>query len=282
MNCAIITLLATVTFVVLLVAAMRAQRRCASWNTVYGTVAKRYNGVLAHATWFSRPGIRLQYGRAVAIVTTNKLRLGDSTQICIEWPYRQFRLEIATEDLLGMVRQRSACEFKVPAEGSEQFHFFSKHASTALRVLSPGVLWQLDRLRMSLGGSDLYVDFSRGSMIVRKMTFIKRVDQLDSFLRSALELFDQAMLTQTEGIEFVNADEAQLLENPKCQVCGEPIEGEIVFCARCRTAHCEECWRYTGVCSTFACGETQYVKPIVAKPLSPSRPGQAGPTSADG
>ena len=267
MNCALLTLVGTVTFVVLLVAAMRAQQRCTRWNTVYGTVAKRYNGVLSHATWFSRPGIRLQYGRTVAIVTTLKTRLGDATQVCIEWPYKQFRLEVASANVTGMVRLRLGNEFEGPSGPNKSFHFYSKQVESASRVLSPGVLWQLDRLHSSPAPSDLYVDFSRGSLLIRKMGFMTRVDHLDTFVRCALELFDQAMLTQTEGIEFVNSDNAQLLDNPRCQVCGEPIEGEIVFCSRCRTAHCEECWRYTGVCSTFACGETRYVKPVVAKPI---------------
>lgn len=270
MNCAFATLLTTAAFVAMLVATVRAQRRCTAWNTVYGTVAKRYNGILSHATWFNRPVIRVQYGRTVAVVTTLKTRHGEVTQVCIEWPFRQFRLEIATEDLLSMVRQRRTCRIDAPAEGGELFHFFSNQEQAANRVLSPGVLWQLDRLRASFPPPSLFVDISRGSMSIRKLGFVRRVDHLDMLVRGALELFDQAMLTQTEGIEFVNSNEAQLLEEPVCQVCGETISGEIVFCSRCRTAHCEECWEYTGVCSTFACGETRYVRPVVAAPLSSS------------
>ncbi len=44
-----------------------------------------------------------------------------------------------------------------------------------------------------------------------------------------------------------------------CQVCGSEMREEVVHCARCRTAHHEECWRWTGECSTFACRETRYV-----------------------
>lgn len=40
-----------------------------------------------------------------------------------------------------------------------------------------------------------------------------------------------------------------------CQVCGEAIAVEegAVFCRDCGTAHHEECFRYAGRCSTYAC-----------------------------
>lgn len=44
-----------------------------------------------------------------------------------------------------------------------------------------------------------------------------------------------------------------------CQVCGSEMTSDVVHCASCRTPHHEECWRWTGECSTFACKETRYV-----------------------
>ncbi len=44
-----------------------------------------------------------------------------------------------------------------------------------------------------------------------------------------------------------------------CQVCGSEMQSGVVDCARCRTPHHEECWKWTGECSTFACKETRYV-----------------------
>jgi len=46
----------------------------------------------------------------------------------------------------------------------------------------------------------------------------------------------------------------------ECQVCGERMSSRTVYCAKCRTPHHEECWEYTGVCSTFACREIRFTR----------------------
>lgn len=44
-----------------------------------------------------------------------------------------------------------------------------------------------------------------------------------------------------------------------CQVCGTGMSEGIVLCARCRTPHHGQCWRYLERCSTFACDGTSSV-----------------------
>jgi hypothetical protein len=46
----------------------------------------------------------------------------------------------------------------------------------------------------------------------------------------------------------------------ECQVCASTMETRVVFCARCRTPHHEECWVYTGMCSTYGCREIRFVR----------------------
>jgi len=46
----------------------------------------------------------------------------------------------------------------------------------------------------------------------------------------------------------------------QCQICGAEMKDRRVFCARCRTPHHEDCWRYTGQCSTYGCREIRFVK----------------------
>jgi hypothetical protein len=45
-----------------------------------------------------------------------------------------------------------------------------------------------------------------------------------------------------------------------CQVCGVEMSERVVLCAKCRTPHHEECWHYTGQCSTFGCREIRFTK----------------------
>jgi len=47
----------------------------------------------------------------------------------------------------------------------------------------------------------------------------------------------------------------------ECQVCGVTLaQGIVVRCGRCATPHHEDCWAYTGECSTFACKERRAVR----------------------
>jgi hypothetical protein len=46
----------------------------------------------------------------------------------------------------------------------------------------------------------------------------------------------------------------------ECQVCGEKMESRVVFCAKCRTPHHEECWSYVEQCSTYGCREIRFTR----------------------
>jgi hypothetical protein len=41
----------------------------------------------------------------------------------------------------------------------------------------------------------------------------------------------------------------------ECQICGTAMEERVVYCAKCKTPHHEECWMYNGACSTYGCRE---------------------------
>ena len=71
------------------------------------------------------------------------------------------------------------------------------------------------------------------------------------FTQVALELYDQAMLTRSAGIEFLGEESAQLVVEAICQVCGEDIGEDMVVCPRCKTPHHRDCWQYNGGCSIY-------------------------------
>ena len=43
-------------------------------------------------------------------------------------------------------------------------------------------------------------------------------------------------------------------EHLYCQICGEELEGQLVWCAKCKTPHHGDCWEFYGGCSTYGCG----------------------------
>jgi hypothetical protein len=46
-----------------------------------------------------------------------------------------------------------------------------------------------------------------------------------------------------------------------CQVCGSTLaKGGVVRCALCSTPHHEDCWQYTGKCSTFGCRSLRHIR----------------------
>ena len=54
-------------------------------------------------------------------------------------------------------------------------------------------------------------------------------------------------------------------EQRSCQVCGEDLKGELVWCSYCSTPHHADCWEFNGGCSTYGCGAQ---KALHKKPLA--------------
>lgn len=50
------------------------------------------------------------------------------------------------------------------------------------------------------------------------------------------------------------------IEGGECQICGAGMTDHVVFCAKCRTPHHEECWTYNGACSTYGCREIRWTR----------------------
>jgi hypothetical protein len=78
--------------------------------------------------------------------------------------------------------------------------------------------------------------------------------------RDEAELRWVAGLLRGEAGEAVEAAEVAHRSGGTCQVCGSELRDRVVYCARCRTAHHEECWSYAGQCSTFGCREVRFVR----------------------
>lgn len=252
--------------------ATRSQLRADNWNRAYMHVANKYGGQCKPGSWFSRPTARFRYGDAHCFLSTVKTKVsggGEFTQLSIGCQYADLRLEI-------IPRWRSEKLWPLPgtqeirthsAAFDQKFFVRASDPDLAREFLSEGVRWQLDRLCKFMGSDDLYVLLQRGALVIKKPTFIRTQQLLDDFVRFALETYSQAMLTRTEGIEFVAEPSRKVAEQIRCQICGEEIRSELVTCVRCQTPHCRECWEYNGQCATYGCGETRFVVPTVANPV---------------
>jgi hypothetical protein len=221
-------------------------------------LARAVGGRFQRGGLWRGPNVRFRYGSTWVLVTqTASAGRPGRTQAILSWPDAKCQFQLETPP-------RSSGGAALSVSGSEQ--------AEVDKLLSDGVRWQIARLQQCRAQYGLRLSIARGRFVVETPALIRRGADLEEFTRLALELFDQALLTCGEGIEFVEHDQAQPVGEPVCPVCCGPIRSELVFCRRCRTPHHLECWRYNGGCSTYACRETRYAIPRVARPIThPSR-----------
>jgi sarcosine oxidase delta subunit len=88
--------------------------------------------------------------------------------------------------------------------------------------------------------------------------------EIEEFVERVCALSDQLNLAAAAGIEFLVSDQAQLLEEAHCGVCGDNLASDLVVCRRCNTPHHRECWHYGGGCATYGCGGRDCAVPGIA------------------
>jgi len=103
-----------------------------------------------------------------------------------------------------------------------------------------------------------FVDLTREALHVGVVAEVQSDRQMQDLLETARELVEAVFEAgHTTGILWIGETKT---EGGQCQVCGSEMTDRIVRCAKCGTPHHEECWRYAGECSTYACQETAYLK----------------------
>jgi len=154
-------------------------------------------------------------------------------------------------------------------EFDRSFYISGNTPASVRDMLSAAVqacIWKLAQLGSSppiYGTRDIQVKFVGGLLTITKPRYLTSEEHLDEFIHHSAELFQAALATRTTGITFVSevsidAKEPDAVES-QCQVCGEPLAKDLVYCGGCRTPHHRECWEYFGGCSTYACGHKQHV-----------------------
>lgn len=212
---------------------------------------------------FLRPRLSLRYGQTEARVSVGSgVFPGSAFQVSIAWPYR---VSCAVHDRTTVagweLAQRLGPAVEVPGEFGRRFAVHSHDETETRGLLTPGVEWQLQRL-LSLGPTpQLQVLIRGGTIEIHKPWRRPQAEAVAQWVQGCLELYDQCMLAKASGIEFLHSDEAQMLDQVICQICGDEIVEQMVVCRRCKTPHHAECWSYTGVCSVFGCRETVCEKP---------------------
>jgi len=270
MECLVPFLIVCVVLIAASAFASQAQERVERLNRAYKEVARRYGGRFVSGGWLSRPSVFFYHAGVKVVVDVHSVggqRDGNFTQVHIVWPGPSFRCEIYPGRSLARYHLfRGMLDIEIGSPQFDRQYIINSDDSEQVRaLLGPGVQLEIEKLRGFLGNGDIYVSIQRGLLQVKKLSLIDRPDLLLQFVGMCLELFDQASLTRTAGIEFVEEQEVQPISGAMCQVCGEEINEQMVFCRSCKTPHHHDCWSYMGSCSTYGCRETRCFVPKTAR-----------------
>jgi len=228
----------------------------------FAQVAVRYGGNCEPAGLFSWPRVNFVYGCASVVVdvhSTGGENATHYTQVHFRGHLPQVRCEVYPDTPWTGLRKFLGMEdVEIGAPDFDSAYVIKGDSAENLRaLLTPAVQATIQRLRGLLGNNDIYVSLNREQLLVKKRSFIRDAEYLLRYVELAVALYDEMLGAEEQGIEFIEAPTDFESAEAICQVCGEAIEDDVVYCRRCATPHHRDCWEYNGVCSTYGCQESR-------------------------
>ena len=248
--------------VVVTLSIVYGQKQAKVLGEVYAQLAERFGGTADRGDWMRRPTARFVHNGAnvlVDVYSTGGKHPQYYTQVHVTWPDKTLRCEVYPANFFSKVgNYLGMADVEIGAKEFDEEYQISGHDPEAMKAfLSPGVQNAINDLRAFAGNGEIYVLVSGGTLLVKKHGFYREFDQLSRYVVLALELYEQAILTSSRGVEFIDQPQPGV-GPPICQVCGEAIEADPVLCRACKTPHHKDCWSYYGACSTYGCGEKRF------------------------
>jgi Prokaryotic RING finger family 1 len=233
-------------------------------------IAQRFHGRAEAGTWLAPPQVRLRFQNQPAVLKFTKVgKHSHHTNFLINWPDRGLRCEIYPEDILGGFRKLLGVEdIEIGSPQFDAAFIINANSRAAAReLLTPDVQGTIFRLAaLEPGGyaaglrRGVQVKWGGGLLTVTKPCYLSSYGALEQFVSLSGQLYVAAVASRTSGIEFIGEVQEPDAVESQCQVCGEPLAQDLVYCASCHTPHHRECWEYFGGCSTYACGQKRYVQ----------------------
>ena len=249
--------------------AMAAAQQKTRENTL-DRVAQRFRGRLEPGSLFQMAQIRLRFQNYPALVKYTKVgKNSHHTHFTITWPEPTLRCEIYPQDLMSGFRKLWGMEdIEIGSPQFDAAFFIAGNSREQVRELLTAevqaIIYRLTRIGGGnfFGTPNIQVKWLGGTMTVTKPQYLSSYEDLDAFITLSADLFIAAMNTRNAGITFVDAtvkiaepDEGE----SQCQVCGEVLSVDLVYCSACKTPSHRECWEYFGGCSTYACGNKKFL-----------------------
>ncbi|MDP6554785.1 MAG: RING finger protein [Pirellulaceae bacterium] len=239
-------------------------------DDTYQRVARSLGGHSVPGGVMGRPTLRFSYAGGQAVVdiySTGGKHAKYYTQLHLGWPDAHLRCEVCPQRVISVVGKFLGMQdIQIGSPEFDPLYLISGNSEEAIRrLLSKEVQLAIGELRRFLGNDDICISICGGLLLIKKRTLIRDDYSLKRFVRLGIKLHDAASGTNAEGIDFVNAgqrDAVLSLASAICQICGDDITIDAVFCRNCKTPHHRDCWQYYGSCSTYGCGQTKF---LVAK-----------------
>ena len=234
-------------------------------DRIYRELAAKCGGSYSAGGWFGRPSVRFRHRDVLVAVDMAATWDGGENSVCtrvlLQWPDPDIRCEVFSSGAWSRFgRFVGMQDIEIGSVDFDRDYIISGNDRDSLvGFLSNGVQVHIDRVRYVKSSAGVYLSVNRGTFLVRKRGVIRNESILELFVMEVLDLYDQALLTLTKGIEFVGVHLDDGAEDAICQICGERMDDDIVFCRRCKTPHHLDCWQYLGSCSTYGCSESKYL-----------------------
>ena len=249
----------------------RPQRksRSQSTNLILAPIRKRFGAENLRAARLGefnvfRPALVFDYGRTMArlkhlgsalrkrktrktVLETDFLSLPYGTEVCV------VSRTDATQQPESKVLETEDDEF------DREFFVHTNVPGLAKQLLTDVVKWKMIEIK-NLQPGQVRFELNNGKLTTSCNEWLRTGAELLDFVQGGLELFDQLMLHNADGVEFVKENQVSVMEDFRCPICSDEVMHDMVVCKRCKTPHCAECWEYNGKCATFACMEERCVR----------------------
>ena len=173
-------------------------------------------------------------------------------RVSAPWKQEGFRLKIvretyktATNDML------KALDAKVGnAKFDKMFYLRTNNAEKMRELLTAPELLLVEKL-FKIGCAQIYIN----NNVIYAERSIQSGFVSPAFVQSFIQLALGLMNPIGNDLQFITSSTSKTI--PICQVCGDGMQTDLVSCLSCKTLHHRDCWKFVGVCSTYACGATQ-------------------------
>lgn len=239
------------------IAVTRQTRRYKSLRSI----ADRWQGQAFDGGYFEYSHAELRIGGTIArLQYSSQGKRGTFTDLTIHFPDPAIRLVIYPQTIVDQMRKllgMQDIEVGVPAF-DDRFVIQGNNQDQIREYLTLPTQAALQQLAQSTHYFDLNLTLGGGTLRVSKRADLYKEMELRRFVESFEALFLALVAARSLGIEFLPKSAPARILHSHCQVCGEALQGSIVYCASCDTPHHLDCWQYFGSCSVYACGQKRY------------------------